>query len=302
MIPHRTFQSTSLGLFVWTLVALPGWSQTPPENSVDDIHRWADAMAAKLEIHRSQDSVTVNDSDQTIPPFEMIDRSLLRWTNPIVGDVAGDCYLWTDRGRPAAFLSVYAFRLPVGNRRLTFQSLSPGGLSASLQGRVIWNPVDGGLRSLTDIELPAPATQPMVRRRQMQQLAGSFEAEIQDQSGAEAYRTLRLLPKPLHQYQSPAQQIAAGSLYAFVDGTDPEVLLMIECVEDGRSSRLQAAAIRQNHRRLRLTQRGQPVWDVPALAPPFPNPRISDPAGVYYNVKWQEIAATSISGPDLASP
>src|SRR5262245_40491339 len=40
--------------------------------------------------------------------FQRREESRLRWTNPVGGNKAhGELFLWTDRGRPAAVLSMY---------------------------------------------------------------------------------------------------------------------------------------------------------------------------------------------------
>ena len=82
------------------------------------------------------------------------------------------------------------------------------------------------------------------------------------------------------------------AVFAFVDGTDPELLLLVECV-GGASPKMRVAPVRQNHRQLQLQHQSQLVWDVPALAPPFPNPRVSDPKGIYYNTTWKMISDAS---------
>ena len=56
---------------------------------------------------------------------------------------------------------------------------------------------------------------------------------------------LRLLPKPLYRYEPKAGPVIDGAVFAFVMGTDPESLLLIEAVKSGGkqsgSSRLPAA-------------------------------------------------------------
>src|SRR5947208_8442282 len=42
--------------------------------------------------------------------LKLREESLLRWTNPLTANQAhGELFLWTDRGRPAAVLSMYEY-------------------------------------------------------------------------------------------------------------------------------------------------------------------------------------------------
>jgi hypothetical protein len=33
---------------------------------------------------------------------------------------------------------------------------------------------------------------------------------------------------------------------------------------------------------------GEKIWELPQIAPPFPNPNVSDPNGIYFNFPWPE--------------
>lgn len=139
--------------------------------------------------------------------------------------------------------------------------------------------------------MPVPGRTAAIRQRQMKVVANTFTAEIAHRDDPTLLRKLRLLTQPLHKYGDHGD-VLGGAVYAFVDGTDPELLLLIEC-SGGDRPILRVAPARQNHRRLVLHRDAQAVWEAPQIAPPFPNPRISDPGGVYYNTTWRNIAAAS---------
>src|SRR5262249_16259210 len=63
--------------------------------------------------------------------------SVLRWTNPVGGHQAhGEVFLWTDRGRPAAVLSLYQVtEANVVHEHHEFCSLALEGLSARRSGQ-----------------------------------------------------------------------------------------------------------------------------------------------------------------------
>jgi hypothetical protein len=246
------------------------------------VHAWADRVAGDIQVRPAA----------ATQPGKRVDRSLIRWSNPIVGDVFGDCYLWTDDDIPIAFLSVYAFYGSVNKRRLTFQSLSEQPLVAERNGVRLWEPKSAGIRWLDLRGLPIPGATVAIRQRQMKAAANSFAASISQKDDPMSFRKLRLLTQPLFTFERNQSTRLSGAVYAFVDGTDPELLLLIECTGGDRPS-MRVAPARQNHRRLRLDFKTRQVWEAPQIAPPFPNPRISDPSGVYYNATWKTIADAS---------
>ncbi len=246
------------------------------EEKAESVHQWASTIAGQIEVRITNQS----------QPCELKQGSLLNWSNPIAGEVFGDCFLWTAEKRPAAFMSVYAFFSPQSNRRVTFQSISEQPLTATYQDREIWTPVASGFEWLALANLPQPERSGIVRQRQMKLVAAKFSAEISEVTEPEAMRGLRLLSQPLYRYESAARM--DGALFGFVDGTDPEVLLWIECFGEDES-KMRVAAIRQNHRRLLVKHESNTVWEVPQIAPPFPNPNISDPRGVYFNSRWDDL-------------
>lgn len=250
------------------------------------VSEWAQSVVSRLQFENTQ----------TGQQLKSHPGSLLRWSNPIIGKVYGDSFLWLDEGRPAAFLSVYAvYDLPEGNRRLTFQSLSEQTLQATLDDVVVWNPSQPGLQFQRLEDFPAPGANPRLQRIRHRRIAQLFTGQIAEKSDPDRFRNLRLLTAPLLQYQNDSTGVETGSLYALADGTDPELLLLIEtCVSDGKRH-WRFAPIRQNHRHLKLIRNESIVWEAPALAPPFPNPKISDPAGVYFNTQWEKLSAETTS-------
>ena len=252
-----------LALFV--VAATLSGQAAPPDSEQDEtdaareVHDWADDQAQHFELHSPD-----NDEPLTLQP-----GSLLRWSNPIVGELYGDSYLWTDRGRPAAFLSVYVFLSPKQLQQMNFQSLATGTLLASYGEQTVWEPNTGGIEYEAIADVPAPARSAAARLAQMRSLARGFRAEVSEREDPNAFRELRLLTRPLYRYESSHPEILDGALFAFVDSTDPELLLLVEAERTDSGSRWIYAPGRQNHRRLRLHRDDRLIWDAPQLAPPF---------------------------------
>ena len=71
-----------------------------------------------------------------------------------------------------------------------------------------------------------------LRLRQMKDLAGQFTAACDpSRSGGWTNRhALRLLTTPVYRYSEPTSDITDGALFAFAQGTNPEVLIQIEAI------------------------------------------------------------------------
>src|SRR5262249_26362888 len=85
------------------------------------------------------------------------DEPILRWTNPVGGHQAhGEVFLWTDRGRPEAVLSLYEVTQTDGvHEHHEFSSLSLGDLKAQRSGAAAWAPPAGSVEMKRFPDAPA---------------------------------------------------------------------------------------------------------------------------------------------------
>jgi hypothetical protein len=111
-------------------------------------------------------------------------------------------------------------------------------------------------------DAPAPAVTPQARLRQFHALAEPFSA-TDDFLGA-GWSDLRLLPKPWLRYGKAGSGVQDGALFAFVLGTDPEVVLMIESRPDpaGRL-RWEYALAPMTSYEVKAFWKGKQVWTLP---------------------------------------
>jgi hypothetical protein len=93
----------------------------------------------------------------------------------------------------------------------------------------------------------------------MRSLAKDFAVEKTDRDDATQQR-MRLLTQPIFRYQSPAQNIADGTMFAFVQGTDPEVLLLIEPHDATGVRSWHYALARMNSTAFGVTYKDHEVW------------------------------------------
>lgn len=192
-------------------------------------------------------------------PLKLLSKPLLNWSNPERNTGAGAVYLWTHEGQPAAVMCVY----PSSETTLDheFESLSATTLQASLSDRVVWKPAEAGIEYKSFSEVRPPGKVRPLRLTQMRGLARTFSARIVKPN--EAPKSLRLLTTPIYRYpeSKTEQTLVDGAIFAFVQGTDPEVLLMIETVRDGQGTlQWRYAAARMSMVPLEVDHNDQVVW------------------------------------------
>jgi hypothetical protein len=194
----------------------------------------------------------------------------LRWRNPTRGGQANAILvLWVHDGRPAAAASAYA----LGQLRHEFVSLSrTAGLVAHDGDKLVWSPTVAGVRFQEVTDAPIPAETPVARLRQMKGLVQRFSATLTGWKSSESkHEELRLLPQPLYRYDLKAAEtthpeLRDGAVFAFVQGTDPEALLLLEAVAAGdRPAGWQYAFARATSGGLEAQLDGKLVWRVEQL-------------------------------------
>jgi hypothetical protein len=192
-------------------------------------------------------------------PMKLLAKPLLNWSNPERNTGAGAVFLWTHDGQPAAVMCVY----PSAETTLDheFQSLSETTLQASLNERAVWKPAEPGIEYKLLSEVRPPGKVRPLRLTQMRALARTFSARIVKPD--EAPKPLRLLPTPIYRYpdSETERKLVDGAIFAFVQGTDPEVLLMIETVRDEQGTlQWRYATARMSMVPLEASHNDQVVW------------------------------------------
>jgi hypothetical protein len=188
---------------------------------------------------------------------------VLRWTNPAVGRVYGNTYVWLQTGRPVAVGCLFRNFHPYDTFNGELAALAGARLVAERDGKVIWRPKDEW-KWQPVAGAAAPAATAGQRLVQMKALAGEFVVEVLDTrnnpKGDE--QTPRLLPKPLYRYDAERTRTLDGALYAFVLGTDPELLLLLECDTTAGKPGWRFGVTRMNRDAVRLRHKGLTVWEV----------------------------------------
>jgi hypothetical protein len=177
----------------------------------------------------------VDDYELTAPDggdaLTRVPGAVCQHVQSVRGNATGSVFVWTDEtGRPAAVCDV--FFLPKGappNFELydEWHSLTSKPLLAQWQGRTRWSPDEPGLDWKAIPKVPESGSTPEVRHRQARTIARRFTAQIVNRAG-DRYE-LRMLPTPIFQFDTQgSMESRGGAVFAFCQGNDPEVLLVLE--------------------------------------------------------------------------
>jgi hypothetical protein len=206
---------------------------------------------------------------------------LLRWNNQVVREDDGMLFLWTEgeKGRP---LATAQFFVVENDWHHEFQSLSLSPFEARFEQRPAdnwsWRPDGPGLEFVRADHVDAPADSASGRLRQMKMIAERFSAAVDQNEAFQTPEQLRLLTTPVYRYSANSQGIFDGALFAFVQGTNPEVLLLVEALGAEPAERVwRYGFARMSSYNLRVRRGEQTVWE--RKREPVPTP---SPASPYY--------------------
>jgi hypothetical protein len=180
----------------------------------------------------------------TRTPTKMVQEPLYRWSDPTRDFSDGTLWFWKSSGRPIAVVAVelYPQNKAFGTVwALEFTSLATGPIDVEggehfdtryadlhpprVDGSLRWAPQKGGVEFREIPQAPLPATTEAERLRQMKDLVKRLSAREFFQ--AQSY-TLRLVSHPIDRYAEAATGLMDGAIFIYANGTNPEVLLLIE--------------------------------------------------------------------------
>jgi hypothetical protein len=187
---------------------------------------------------------------------------VLRWTNPAAGRVYGNTYVWLQNGRPAAVGCLFRNFHPYDTFNGELAALAGSKLVATRDEKVVWRPKDEWKWNPVP-GAAAPAATAGQRLVQMKALAGEFAVELLDTRNVRRGedQTPRLLPRPLYRFDAEKAGTLDGALFAFVLGTDPELLVLVECDTAAEKPAWRFGVGRMNRDTIRLKRKGEAVWE-----------------------------------------
>jgi hypothetical protein len=210
------------------------------------------------------DDYEIGSVEEPSRKFSLRTAPVLRWSQPVRGGDDGAVYVWLDRGRPAIIGAIFAWPRNDGLRVVVHEmhALTSTAMQAAYKKSEVWALEKPALEYKRVSGAAAPAASPAQRLAQIRTLGRDFTANSIDRDDREW--ELRLLAQPLYRYElKDHPELVDGAILAFVQGTDPEVLLILEARRDGDKSYWQYALARFSDFRLFVKFNGAEVWRVP---------------------------------------
>lgn len=203
------------------------WTAGMPLVRADDDSK--QAAARRLDkMKRAAADYSLSYGDEKKESLQLVAEPVFRWTNPVNASKDGTLFVWTHADRPEAVVGFYTF----DDAQLSheWQSLSSRPMTAEYSGESVWRPEAAGVTFQPVPKAERPASTAAVRLRQMKTLAAGFSSTFTPSAGPENQPAvdLRLLPQPLHRYGNAESSLIDGALFGYVQGTDPQVLLLLE--------------------------------------------------------------------------
>ena len=194
--------------------------------------------------------------------LELVAKPVMRWTSD--GNL-GAVWVWTRQGRAEVVGCLGAYVNAAGKlegfhefHSLTLKPLPKVGIGTVRS----WESRQPGVEPKRLADADEPAATDKLRLIQMRNLAREFTAQMR--SGQNTH-TLRLTPAPLFRYQSTNPDVLDGALFSFLwdNGTDPEVLLLLEALKTPDGPRWHFAPVRFTWREVWVTRDDKELWRVP---------------------------------------
>jgi hypothetical protein len=239
------------------MAALPSLAAEPePGDRKDEPSAAQKARLAAMKRMASRYEVTAGKEGET--KLQLTEEPVLRWSNPERGNGDGCLYLFTDKGRPQAALTLY---LTEDGKAWNheFQSLAEFQLVAKKNRATAWAPDKPGIEFKPIPEAPAPAESAARRLTQMRALADRFSATVTFRRDKSA---LRRLASPVYRYGDQQRDPLDGAVFAFAVATDPEVLLLLEARVVSGTPQWQYALARQTMWVVEVELDGRQIWAV----------------------------------------
>lgn len=179
---------------------------------------------------------TFSPASATGSPFPLHDKAVFRHTQTVRGDDIGSVYLWKEAsGRPAVVGVIFGWSQGrIRNVMHEFHSLHKQGIAMDLPGRKSWSTDQPGLEWLPFPKADAPDASPLKRKLQAKALSRRVSANATDPTRSRW--ELRLVPTPIYEYAVADEGVDYGGVFSLCQGTDTELLVMVEARKTGDKS------------------------------------------------------------------
>ncbi len=203
----------------------------------------SDTPAGRLVAMRQfADGVTMEQTSQaTRQVLERLPEPAYRFADPARHTTDGTVWIWGRSGRPSAVMTLTKHRPPDRDEHWLSEltSLTPGSLSASIEGIGNWQPSGVGVVMKEFPKTPTPADDAPKRLRQMKDLVRQIKAHETSRPRTNPPDRppnrfeLRVLPQPVHRYSDVKSGLVDGGLFLIAYGLNPELVMLVEARREG---------------------------------------------------------------------
>jgi hypothetical protein len=201
----------------------------PSGDSVDESDATRKERAARLDVMRRRATSLVVEVESADGPVraELVEKPILRYSTPQLRQFDQTLWAWGRVGRPVAIATI-------GPKGCEIVSVADGPLSMTAKSGWKWAPPGSGITWKAVPDAPAVGKTAVERARQMKEIARKFTASAS--SKKVQFVELRLVDQPLYRYADPDHGLIDGTLFSFAAGTNPEMLLLVECRREPRGN------------------------------------------------------------------
>jgi hypothetical protein len=231
-----------------------------PDTVARDAHR--------TRMKQVAESIQIADAESRTP-VPLAAEPLLLYTDATRATFESGLWIFGGGGRPAAIVATEFYPdHPKGPTWLyEIASVSDRRISAKRGTGLDWSARTPGLslRELPDAGVPAE--RPARRLSQMKQLLRRFTAR--ESAVIEGEIELRPLSNALYHYEDSNSQLIDGAIFAFANGTNPEVFVLLEAhAANGGPSVWKYALVQMTGGAVSVSLDGTKVWDCEPADPP----------------------------------
>jgi len=230
-----------------------------------------------LEQMRSLAEKTAVEFDSSTTSPRLVEQPVFRYDDQPRRFIDATMWIWTDGGRPVACQKIEAkleFNTGEPLWGYCFTSLSTEKLKVAWADRS-YRSTEPGIAFQPMPDAPAPAAGNLQRKRQIRELARGFAGRILQNPRTGDSSEMRLFATPIFEYSDPATKQLTGAVIGFeTNGTNPDVLVLIEARNDSGKLQWQFAPARMTNGGVTLNFHDRKVWEAPFVEPgegPFAN-------------------------------
>jgi hypothetical protein len=250
-------------LTIFLFAAGSALSQDAGERSVEDRARHLSRMKAVAEGLRIY---AVPDKPESV--VKLLSEPVLRYTDNTRKNSESSLWIWSSGGRPTAILAVELYTNPPKGPRwlVEIASLSEERIAAHATD-LEWTATKAGLDWIPLKHAEAPADKALRRLAQMRAICRTFTAH--ETAVVEGRIELRQLSSPLFRYADETAGIVDGAIFAFANGTNPEVLVVLEAyAAKGDKPGWRCACAQMTGGAVAVERDGKEVWRCDPADPP----------------------------------